>query len=86
MPATALLMAAVVALGRKERLNRTKHAWGSLGDLSLYASSHPWRLAARQHRHDPGRPLRVAISRSPVTYALPSAQLGNKKTAERPET
>lgn len=27
--------------GRKERLNREKHAWGSLGDISLYSRSHP---------------------------------------------
>lgn len=30
----------VLALGRKERLNRKKHAWGSLGDLALYCDSH----------------------------------------------
>jgi carbamoyltransferase len=30
-----------VLLGRKERLNRKKHAWGALGDVPLYAKTHP---------------------------------------------
>ena len=30
-----------VFLGRKERLSRKKHAWGTLGDIPLYARSHP---------------------------------------------
>jgi carbamoyltransferase len=30
-----------VFLGRKERLNRKKHAWGAIGDISLYSQRHP---------------------------------------------
>jgi carbamoyltransferase len=30
----------ILAFGRKERLNRIKHAWGTLGDIALYRSSH----------------------------------------------
>ncbi|MEO6216350.1 MAG: carbamoyltransferase C-terminal domain-containing protein [Sphingomonas sp.] len=29
-----------IFFGRKERLSREKHAWGSLGDIALYRSSH----------------------------------------------
>ncbi len=30
-----------VFVGRKERLNRKKHAWGTLGDIALYKELHP---------------------------------------------
>lgn len=32
---------ALLAFLRKERLSRTKHAWGSSGDISLYANAYP---------------------------------------------